>query len=72
MADASEAFLFTRMIDALRVAEDCSRGLAIARSDTRWLEIGKRVGAMHDMTKKMAHASARQALHIIGENMAKH
>lgn len=71
MADASEAFLFTRMIDALRVAEECARGLAIARADTNWLTPAKMLGHMHENVKKLAHASARQALHIVGEQMAR-
>ena len=60
------------MIDALRVAEECAHGLAIARADTNWLKPAKMLGEMHEVVKKLAHASARQALHIVGEQLKRH
>jgi hypothetical protein len=72
MADASEGFLFTRLIDALKVAEDCCRGIAITRADERYMVTAKILGQIQDNAKKLAHASARQALHILGEKMAHH
>lgn len=71
MADASEAFLFTRLIDALRVAEDCCRGIAIARSDSRWVQAGAMIGAIQENSKKMAQQSARQALHLLGKELTR-
>jgi hypothetical protein len=71
MADASEAFLFTRAIDALKVAEECFRGIAIARGDSRWLTPASMMGAVQDNVKKMANQSARQALHLLGQELAR-
>lgn len=71
MADASEPFLFTRLIDTLRTAEECCRGLAIAREDTRWLKVAALLGQVNANSKQLAQQSARQALHLLGRELTR-
>ena len=71
MADASEPFLFTRLIEALRVAEDACRGLAISREDRRWIRVAGIIGNINANAKDLAHKSAHQALKIIGREMTR-
>lgn len=71
MAEVSEPWLFTRLIEALGTAETCARGIGHSRGDTRWIAYAAMMQRLRGQVKRQAEASARQALHFLGQEMAK-
>lgn len=60
MADVSERELFIRMIDSLTALRDSARGLALLRSDRRWLLIASGADRLKDTAEGLFTKSSQQ------------
>jgi hypothetical protein len=60
MADMNEITAFARLLDSLTQARDCCRGLALARRDTRWLQLAGMFDQIKDNATKLVHARRNQ------------
>lgn len=63
MADMSERELWLRLVEALTHMRECARGLALHRSDQRWLAIASIADQTRDSAEKLFQKSRRQGSH---------
>lgn len=58
MSELSELELYRKMAHCMEEAENCARGIAQHRGDTRWFAIGQGLNMMRDQVQKLAVGKA--------------
>ena len=67
----SEFQTLTRMLERLREAEECARGIALMRSDTEWVKVAHLIGKLHAQVAAYSRMRANSTLGLVVPELGK-